>query len=492
MAYFRCTGNSGGSLKLRTAQGEIASFETNLPEPLQSVKCEINAKQDLHGYDHPWTAGGGKNLLNYDVWKTLGVIHGTTVWENNGVTLTATDNDCFTNYGAGAFGDAKVYVTEGEHIFLSWQENENKAGKIYIFPNGSEAGLVRANNTEAKELEYIVPANVSFITFRFGVDLAGTTISYKNIQINKGAKEDAWTPYANICPIFGHSKLNLTRCGANFTDISDNTISGAGYVIGGFPVAINTDNLVLPSGNYVFSFNLTGATYPCACQLIWYRNGVEVGNTVETISASGINSIAFTASGEFDSFVMFCNSSSGGEFTNFNLNIGSTPSSYEPYNGQTFTVAFGQTVYGGVYDKSGRLTITHAIVDLGTLGWGVQGSGTDGGHVFAAFGIDRAANANGLCSAMEVKNFSSWSQTLIDTVNLGHSVVPIFASSATITDKNDFKTAMSGVMLAYELATPIVIDVQAISVSAENGVNNIVSDCGGDVGVSYLELIRGT
>ena len=57
MAWIRCTGNTGGSLKVRTASGAIASFETNLAEPLQSVKCSINPIQN----DTPWI---DSNVIN--------------------------------------------------------------------------------------------------------------------------------------------------------------------------------------------------------------------------------------------------------------------------------------------------------------------------------------------------------------------------------------------------------------------------------------------
>lgn len=307
----------------------------------------------------------------------------------------------------------------------------------------------------------------------------------------------------NPIPIVGYSELNLTRCGANFTDISDNTISGAGYVIGGFPVAINTDNLVLPSGNYVFSFNLTGATYPCACQLIWYRNGVEVGNTVATINASGINAIAFTASGEFDSLVMFCNSSSGGAFTNFNLNIGSTPSDYAPYNGTPFIVQFGQTVYGGVCDKSGRLTITHGYIKLdGTqpiniTNWRTKANSTGWIYPYDITNhkvVENIVEPNLISNCLETKTYYSLFNDDISGIGCYSDTqlgLVVRTNDTTLTNATAINNYLSQnpIEVCYELATPIVIDVPSISVSSENGTNNIISDCGGDVSVTYIKKV---
>ena len=53
---------------LREASGSIANFTTYYPASLKSCVCEIEPVQDLHGYNYPWPAGGGKNLYgNGDV-----------------------------------------------------------------------------------------------------------------------------------------------------------------------------------------------------------------------------------------------------------------------------------------------------------------------------------------------------------------------------------------------------------------------------------------
>ena len=67
MTYYKCgsiytTQNS--NVVVNTASGAVANFNTHLAMPLKSLKLDINATQDLHGYDYPWVAGGGKNLLD--------------------------------------------------------------------------------------------------------------------------------------------------------------------------------------------------------------------------------------------------------------------------------------------------------------------------------------------------------------------------------------------------------------------------------------------
>ena len=163
-------------------------------------------------------------------------------------------------------------------------------------------------------------------------------------------------------------------------------------------------------------------------------------------------------------------------------------------NGDTFTVAFGQTVYGGVYDKSGRLTITHGIVDLGNLNWNYS----SGSGLFYSYGLsdayapqgDNTYIANALCSIFGVKSRADLpNNNYCFSINYSDTKY-LSVKDTDYTDANAFKTAVTGQMLAYELATPIVIDVPSISVFAENGTNNIVSDCGGDVNVSYKDTIQ--
>lgn len=144
----------------------------------------------------------GKNLLNYDAWKDTLIVRGTAIYENNGITLAATRNDCYTemDLGTGFSDNAKIEVSEGETLTLSWEEIENKSGYIYIFGNGIASNGIYVNNRGSKKLSYTVPSGITFITFRFGVDTAGDTISYKNIQIEKGSTATTYEPYTGGIP----------------------------------------------------------------------------------------------------------------------------------------------------------------------------------------------------------------------------------------------------------------------------------------------------
>ena len=175
----------------------LASVSDATYEPYSNI-CPID------GYEDVGVSVRGKNIFNYEEWReTLSrasspCVRGNAVFEDNGITITATGNDAYTHFSLASYGYA-VPVIEGKRIQLSWEANNN-TGSIFIFPNGNTEGMVSANNTVAKSLTYTVGSGVTFITFRFGVTNTGVTIPYKNIMIqylDEYSSTD-YEPYAGI------------------------------------------------------------------------------------------------------------------------------------------------------------------------------------------------------------------------------------------------------------------------------------------------------
>ena len=169
-------------------------------------------------------------------------------------------------------------------------------------------------------------------------------------------------------------------------------------------------------------------------------------------------------------------------------------------NGETFTVSFGQTVYGGVYDKSGRLTITWGTLDIGLHNW-LRATSSGIVNYFYIQNSELAdlnikyetfpTSLNLLCSIYETKsNNNSIASALNSDNTMCRNQTNICIRNDTYSTPEDFKTGMNGVIVAYELATPIEIDVSELSVNTIVGTNNIISDCGGDVTASYKVSIQ--
>lgn len=73
-----------------TVTGNPASFEASGNGKLLSLSVPFSPIQDLHGYDHPWPAGGGKNkvdVVNFDVSTIAG--NQKIIFENASSPLVA-------------------------------------------------------------------------------------------------------------------------------------------------------------------------------------------------------------------------------------------------------------------------------------------------------------------------------------------------------------------------------------------------------------------
>lgn len=122
-----------------------------------------------------------------------------------------------------------------------------------------------------------------------------------------------------------------------------------------------------------------------------------------------------------------------------------------------------------VYDykePSGLITRRVGIVDLGTLNWTVNSA--ENGRFLAGYSINqdiiglifRPADlntvSNGLCSKYQIKTWNDISANSVGIAIYGGSGGGIFICDTSLANKTaeQFKTAMSGVYLIYELATP--------------------------------------
>lgn len=193
-----------GGTFVGTITGTIATATDSTDAPIISLKSNGYTEQDgtptpdapieIEGLDKVSLKTCGKNLLNYDEWKKATCKNGSVVWENNGVTITALQDDAYTQYYHDEQNDfpSKINVIEGEEYTLSWEESSDAVGHIYVFGQNNKV-IAFQENEKAKKVTFTIPSGITQISYRFGVINANVTIFYKNIQIEKG---DTATPYA--------------------------------------------------------------------------------------------------------------------------------------------------------------------------------------------------------------------------------------------------------------------------------------------------------
>ena len=140
------------------------------------------------------------------------------------------------------------------------------------------------------------------------------------------------------------------------------------------------------------------------------------------------------------------------------------------------------TVYGGTLDvTTGVLTVDRAMVDLGTLEWTYNQTG----YMIStslAWTIKKVATRTQrlYCSIYsDVTDGRSYADVTDKSIyNVDVSPYVICVKDSSYTDADIFTTAMSGVQLVYELATPQTYQLTPTEVTTLLGQNNIWADCG--------------
>ena len=297
------------------------------------------------------------------------------------------------------------------------------------------------------------------------------------------------TPSTPI-PIVGHSELHLTRCGINqwnevtergnfnadgSENIRQDTLRTKNYipVVGGATYYLHQGNLSASDWSYV----------------VWYdENKAIIGNRV-------VGYGTLTAPSNACYLRIGFNTAYGTTYNdNISVNYPSSLTDYYQFDTPTpYLVSFGQTVYGGVLDANAdkvRITMTQ-LIDLSTLTWNWQ-STWEAWYTYELSTQIKGALNNDTVPNIIAEKYQTTYLNKILTKSEDNCVgcSNISSENKLIAIRNNSDSATPTGYLTIELATPIVIDVPSISVFAENGVNNITSDGGGDVNVSYKDTIQ--
>ena len=215
----------------------------------------------------------------------------------------------------------------------------------------------------------------------------------------------------NVRPITGYDSLSLTRCGKNLLDAPANHSNNI-YVWGRQDLYQNWQPL-FPAGNYSFytPFNFLQLQ---TLNEKGEQTGIWYSTTTVTITA-------------LESFYLRLDSGNTENDGNLaTMCTGSTPTDYEPYQGDTYDIALPETAYGGTVD---------AVTGEGSKEWGY------------------IASYNGEALPGE------WI-----------SDRDVYSSGATPT---------TGAQVAYKLATPTAFQATGVqSIPALPGTNTLFADAG--------------
>ena len=245
----------------------------------------------------------------------------------------------------------EIYDIEGRNVQrISWNdysnlsEEDKKSNTAYYITNIplDEGGYKHAEGSV-----------ISIDDGKLNEPLKACTVDINPVQSGSGTPSPS-----NIRPISGWTEANVTRCGKNLCNIGSASFTKYKQ----YP-------LLLPSGTYTLSSAITSTdTDGNDCYFgIYDASGSLLIRTM--LTRNDRTSYTFTLSSNSSYITLYAghnSSQSVGDdatWANIQIEVGSTATTYEPYNGQTYTISLNGTRYGGSLDvTSGVLTVTDGYI----------------------------------------------------------------------------------------------------------------------------------
>lgn len=295
---------------------------------------------------------------------------------------------------------------------------------------------------------------------------------------------------SNIRAISGWTGAGLTRCGKNFVKSINSTGSTTLYA-----VSLYIDAELKPNTQYTLSFIATAGNSV-------YLNEQIALKSIYIDTTGSRQSITFTTKDTIDNqyetgkgFAILKNSikqTTATVFTDVQLELGSTATTYEPYTGNTYSADFGQTVYGGTLDwQTGVLTVDKGYKAFdGTEAWGKASSDINSFYM----SVNTLEKNNDYITSIKCSTFKTFSTHLYTFNDVGISGYNdskndypgenwIYINNGVSTSITEFKEWLSAqyaagtpVQIVYKLATPITIQLTPQEIKQLQGMNTLYGD----------------
>ena len=448
------------------ASGELITIDNGASEiPVKDLTLDIEAVQDLHGYDNPWVGGAGKNLLDSQASIT---ISGTGYYKDivaSSHLIGSCELEADVTYTlsleiSGAVQPFMLSVGVGGGSTYS-QDIQTKTN----LNNGRVDITFTPTATQLQTYKILA---LRCPRYNASQTLSGTITK---IQLEKSATMTAYEPYENICPISGWDEVNVCVAGKNlWTGDSFITKATGSFYIGTGNTLASAYPISIPKGTVYFSADWQGVGAGQEIQM-FYADGTKKRFGTNPIPANSHFERSVTL--EKDAVGIFAYINQAGTLSNIMLTYEEN-ADYAPYNGQVYTTDLDGTRYGGTLDvTTGVLTVTHEYIDLGT--YGISGTAVSSNVRRWYTTQNPVFKKVTLCNSL--KTSDSYVYTSLDYASISTdkriAVTPTWGQS--ITTVADFNTAIANnpISVVIELATPQVVQLTPAQVRTVLGTNNI-------------------
>ena len=345
-----------------TETGAIASFPDGADGiPMKSILCTVNPLQDLHGYDAPWPAGGGKNKLKQPASGTTSANVTFTVNADGTITANGTSNGNADLYFVGASSTYEdAVIPSGAYILTCEGVADNAASRLFVVENGGNviAAVSPTNPTQSVTLDSTKTYRI-FLRIQNGGSVSNAV--FKPMIRLSSIADDTFAPYSNICPISGFTGLTVTRTGKNLANFIDGkAIATDGTIIDYASRCATVDPIKIdPTKSYTVSSSVGNFIYA-----VW--NGATLVRRIAGVPGGSTGSVLDTSGGTDLYVCCYSDVTVTVAESKPMVEIGSSASAYAPYTGNTIPISWQSsagTVYGGTLDVvSGLLTVTMASI----------------------------------------------------------------------------------------------------------------------------------
>ena len=513
----------------QTFSGSIATInDVEYEMPLKSCVVDIEPVQDLHGYDHPWPAGGGKNLLPMTV-AGIKAENTTGTWSDNVYTINSAtiiilldDDGNITGFRAnGTFSAATTFMVSnndtfevGQSLIINGCPNGGSTESFWqaFQPVNENTQPITSFLDTGTAATFTIPATTvtTRTTIRFASGYNAQNLLFNPMVRLSSISDATFAPYSNICPISGWTGANVTRAGKNLAKY----ISPNGYYDRQSGEFI-TDNyngrnkpIKLTEGQIITASTRTGNFRSVSCAFFSDANATNFLSRTSTVEYTP--SASFTAPANCFAIVA-ANISTDIKMDeqryqdNIQIEFGPA-SSFEPYTDTSLSVIFPSstgTVYGGTLDvTNGVLTVDRKTKTyVGAENEDFSLSAVVNGY--GRFYNNKISDASKLVEISDViANEFETTDYRVDKSSYDNpyknTIVTSTSSAAGrfgvllngVTSLEDFKAWLSvnNLQIVYKLAQPLIIQLDPITITTLLGQNNIWADTG-DISVSYGGLI---
>lgn len=450
------------------------------------------------GSGDPYPAGGGKNLLNNT--SATQTVNGITFTVNSDGTITA-NGTATANAYFYINADASIFETNTDYMLSGCPGGGSTSTYRMSFQYYDSSNTLKFYGNDVGSGTKLSFTETLKNPQCFIVVYSGTTFS--NIvfkpMIEKGSTPTEYAPYANIRPISGWTGVELTRCGKNLFDKNNVHELSAYFNNTVTTITENAANRVLyvrckPNTTYYVTSADGGGTL----NLGYTTDLPEIGTQVYGISAEN-RVITTGADARYIVYRYFhtVNATITHDAMLSSIQIeADARTSYAPYNGDTFTADFGQTVYGGTLDwAAGVLAVDRGILTMdGTEDIAVSNDSPNKMFVCRTLRNGNITDWTDIGSTAQIvcSHFTNSTAEIVYGVN--HVNIPgliaqknrdFWFTRSNYASLDEFKAYLAAqyaagtpVQVCYRLAEPVVVQLNLPAVYPLEGTNVLYGDAG--------------